>query len=94
MVPLDISGADVKELSRRLTGSGRPGGMDAKVLRERCNQFSSESVNIWEELACWSKWLSNSQIPWADIRKMMACCLIPLDKEPGDKPVIIEDIIQ
>ena len=62
-VPFDISGADVEVVARCINSSDIPGVADAKVLRNWCTRFSSESEHIREELSLWAEYLENSPPP-------------------------------
>ena len=64
------------------------------MLKDWCTRFGAESEELREELAEWTRWLSNGSPPWAAYCALMAGRLVALDKNPGVRPVGIGEAIR
>ena len=93
-IPIDITAETVEKIAPRLSGSAGPGGTDAKALRWWLLGFGAESEALREEMAAWSRWLANTSPDWAAYRAVMAARLVPLDKQPGVRPIGIGEIFR
>jgi len=91
---VDITGETIEKAASNLFGSGSCSGVDAADLQHWLLCFGKESSALRDEMATWTRWLSNTRPPWAAYRALMACRLVPLDKQPGVRPVGIGEIFR
>ena len=86
----------VMQSALKTKGSAGPSGMDAELYRRiLCSKnFSAESKLLREEIATFAiKLLSNSYDP-ALIEPYVASRLIPLDKNPGVRPIGVGEVLR
>jgi hypothetical protein len=82
----------IGSVGSKLHGGAGPSGVDAFLLRLLLQRFGTASENLRKELSLWSEWLSNESPPWAAIRALNAKRGVPLDKEPGTRPIHVGEI--
>ena len=70
-------------------GSVGPSGFDSDVFRcILCSKnFSSEGQLLREEIAIFAKNLLSKSCNFELLQPLVACRLIPLDKNPGVRPI-------
>ena len=83
VLPLDITYRDVEITVRKMGGSGGPSGTNSIMLKDGCTKFGAESETFREELARWTRWISNGSTSWAAYRDLVAGRLVALEKIPG-----------
>ena len=86
-LPLDITADVVERVAAKLHGAAGPGGTNAVALGNWLLRFGQESERLREEVAQFTRWLSNESPSWAAYRALMAGRLVALDKQPGVRPV-------
>ena len=78
----------IKALRRR-----RRAGAEAIELRNWILRFSCASEDLRVVVSIIADWMANSSLPWSAYRKIMACCLVALDKRSGVRPVGIGETL-
>ena len=86
-VKVTITPAQIRDAAERLQGSGGPDGVDAVECKRWILRHGLASAHLQAEMAQWANWLGNDKVAWARTRAFMAARSIPLDKEPGVRPV-------
>lgn len=93
-LPIKITKGIVLQAAHRISGAVGPSRVDAMDLSQWLTCHGQSSGVLQEEIALWAKWLGNNNIPWAFIQGLMACRLVPLDKEPGVQPIGIGETLR
>ena len=70
-----------------IQGSGGPGGCDAAHWQDVLLRYGNHSAKL-------ARRLSNSIIPWSDVRSLVSCRLIALDNCPGIHPIGIGETLR
>ena len=73
-------------------GAAGPSGVDAFAWQCLCCSFGSVSVGLCDVLAFVAHCLATSVVYPAVVAPFVACILIPLDKNPGVRPIGISDV--
>ena len=94
MPALDITGAHVQIVARRLHGSAGPGGADATAWQDWLLQYGAHSEHLRDAVAHLTRVILNTMVPWESIRALMASHLIALDKCPGVRPIGIGESLR
>ena len=71
-----------------------PTGHDADEWRRLLTHFNQPSVELAKTVAKIARRLATSVIPMGDLEAYNACRLIPLDKNPGVRPIGIGEVIR
>ena len=74
---------DVEITGDTIQGRAGPGGCDASHWQDMLLRFGAHSEWLRDSVASLSRRLSNSIVPWSDVRVLMANRTIALDKCPG-----------
>ena len=67
-------------------------GMDAYLWRRLCSSFGCASVTLCNSLAAVARCLCTQEVNVKELMAFVACRLIPLDKNPGVRPIGIGDV--
>ena len=62
-IPIDITAETVEAVASKLSGAAGPGGVDAVALQNWLLRFGSESEQLRQEFAEWTRWLANTHPP-------------------------------
>ena len=81
----------VQSAALKTSGAAGPSGLDAYCWRRLCTCYGTASSDLCQALADVAKRLCTSYIDPACIAPFVACCLIPLNKNPGVRPIGIGD---
>ncbi len=73
----------IAKAAARLSGSARPCGVEAEMLKHWLLWYSAHSEHLWEAMATWVNWLSNGLPPYTPYQAVNTVCAIALDKSPG-----------
>ncbi|PFX12961.1 hypothetical protein AWC38_SpisGene23002 [Stylophora pistillata] len=84
-----ISEQSIFDSALKTKGSPGPSGMDAQLYRRiLCSKnFAAEGKTLREEIATLTRNLQKFQLPPSLLEGYTACRLIPLDKNPGVRPI-------
>ena len=78
----------------RTHGSQRPSGLDANEWRCILTQFGQQSVEVSKTIAKIAKKLVTEELNPELMEPYNACRLIPLDKNPGVRPIGIGEVMR
>ena len=73
-------------------GSAGPSGLDSIAWRRLCSSFRSVSHDLCSALAAVGRRLCSSLVNSESISVFVACCLIPLNKCPGVRPIGVGEV--
>ena len=74
----------IRSTSLHTTGAAGPSGLDANALRRlMCCCFNSASASLCSALATVRHHICTEPVHPGGFTAFVACCLIPLDKQPG-----------
>ena len=77
----------------RTHGSHGPFGLEANKLRRILTHFGQQSVEISKTIAKIAKKLATEELNSELMEPYNACRLIPLDKNPGVRPIGIGEVM-
>ena len=89
-----VNGELIRSMILRTQGAAGPSGIDANGWRRLCTSFHRESKELCEAIAGVARRLCTSYVDPACLRAFTACRLIPIDKNPGVRPIGICEIIR
>ena len=89
-----INGQHIKKAAMRTHGSHGPSGLDANEWRRILTHFGQQSVEISKTIAKIAKKLATEELNPELMEPYNACRLIPLDKNPGVRPVGIGEVMR
>jgi len=82
-----ITGATIRSVALQLSGSAGPSGVDAEGWRRLCVSFNSASKDLCNSIALLTRRLCTECVDPTSLDAFIACRLIPLDKNPGVRPI-------
>ena len=88
-VSLDLTEDDVTWVASKLSGAAGALGSEAVELRNCILRFDCALEKLRFFVARLVDWMTNSSLPWAAYRALMACRLVAIDKRPVVCPVEI-----
>ncbi len=94
LVSVDITGAHIGVVARKIQGSGGPGGTVASLWQDILLKFGKCSEQLRDGVADLSRCMANSLVDWKYLRALMANRLIGLDKCPGVRPIGIGEVLR
>jgi hypothetical protein len=77
----------IAKAAAHLSGSIGPCGVEAKMLKHWLLQHSAHLERLWETMANWVNWLSNSLPPYATYQAENTVSAVALDKCPDIRPL-------
>ena len=80
--------------SLRTSHAAGPSGLDAIAWRRLCCTFKSASVTLSSALAAVGHCICTEAVHPDGLSASVACCLIPLDKQPDVQPIGIGEVPQ
>ena len=89
-----INSTRIRKAAMKTHGSHGPSGHDADEWRRLLTHFNQPSVELAKTVAKIARRLATSVIPMGDLEAYNACRLIPLDKNPGVRPIGIGEVIR
>ena len=84
----------IRKAALKTTGAAGPTGMFAGNWRRVCTSFGSSSDDLCDALASCARRIASSTIDPAALEAYVACRLIPLDKQPGVRPIGIVEVVR
>ena len=82
----------VKSVTKKLSGSSGPGGMDLEALQGWILKFWEDSKTLCTRIDFFVNWMVNESSPWAAYRAFMPGRLIVLNKQPDVRLVGVVEI--
>ena len=93
--PILFDGLDadaIRAASLHTNGAAGPSGLDATAWRRLCCSFKSASVTLCSALAAVGHRICTEAVHPDGLTAFVACRLIPLDKQPGVRPIGIGEV--
>ena len=84
-----ITGKTIRNAALRLSGSAGPSGLDAAGLRRLCVSFHAASNDLCQSIAALTRRLCTDLVDPASMEAFVTCRLIPLNKNPGVRPISV-----
>uniref|UniRef100_A0A0G4G3W2 Uncharacterized protein n=1 Tax=Chromera velia CCMP2878 TaxID=1169474 RepID=A0A0G4G3W2_9ALVE len=94
LTPLLITEEDIAAVARRLQSSVGPSGFDSTQLCTAVLSLERENRESREELANLATEMGRRVFEWDQVKALIACRLVALDKCPGVHPVGIGEAIR
>ena len=82
----------IRAASLHTNGAAGPSGLDATAWRRLCCSFKSASVTLCSALATVGHRICTEAVHPDGLTAFVACRLIPLDKQPGVRPIGIGEV--
>ena len=87
-----ITGESIRQAAIHTQGAAGPSGIDAYSWRRFCSSFKNPSTDLCNALAAVARRLCATDVNPDGLTAFVACRLIPLDKNPGVRPIGIGDV--
>ena len=87
-----ITGEAIRQAALRTHGATGPSGVDAYAWCRFCSSFQGASTDLCNALAAVAKRLCVATVHPDGLAAFVACRLIPLNKNPGVRPIGIEEV--
>ena len=87
-----ITGEAIRQAALHTHGAAGPSGVDAYAWRRFCSSFKSASTDICNALAAVARRLCTTDVHPDGLTAFVACRLIPLNKNPGVRPIGIGEV--
>ena len=87
-----ITGEAIKQAAFRTRGAAVPSGVDAHLRRRLCSSFKRASNDLCSALAAVARRLCSTPVHPDGLFAFVACRLIPLNKNPGVRPIGIGEV--
>ena len=84
----------IRQAALNTQGAAGPSGMDAADWRYICTSFKAASDSLCDALASCARRLATQYIDPISLESFVACRLIPLDKDPGVRPIGIGEVVR
>ena len=82
-----ITGATIRAAALKSSGSAGPSGVDANGWRRLCISFKAASKELCSSIAALARRISTEFIDPTSMETFVACRLVPLNKNPGVRPI-------
>ena len=89
-----LTGQSIRAAALRTQGSAGPSGIDAAGWRRICTGFHRHSSDLCSALARCARRLCTDFVDPQGLDAFLACRLIPLDKNPGVRPIGIREVVR
>ena len=89
-----LTGTTIRSAALRSTGSAGPSGVDAAGWRRLCCSFHKDSSDLCTAIASFAKRISTAFVDPTGLQPFVACRLLPLNKNPGVRPIGVCEVIR
>ena len=89
-----LNARTIRNAAMKTQGSHGPSGLDANEWRRFLTLFGQSSVNLCKCLADIAKLIATTELPSGTLEAYNACRLIPLDKNPGVRPIGVGEVLR
>ena len=89
-----LTGALIKQISRQMSGAAGPSGLDSDAWKRMLTCFAAASDQLCAAMAEAGKRLCTQEVPPEELSSFTAARLIPLDKQPGVRPIAVGEVFR
>ena len=89
-----LDGDVVRQAALRSQGAPGPSGVDAAGWKRMCCSFGTESTALCNAIAALARRLRCSYVDPSALESLVACRLIPLNKNPGVRPIGVGEMLR
>ena len=89
-----INGLMIKDTVLRSTETAGPLGTDAAAWRKTCSSFKEASSNLCDAIAGVTRRMSTARVAPEALSALLACRLVPLNKNPGVRPIGVGEVVR
>lgn len=89
-----LTGSAIRTSALRTQGAAGPSGIDAAGWRRICTSFHRESTDLCASIATAARRLCTEFVDPHTLNAFLSCRLIPLDKDPGVRPIGICEVLR
>ena len=89
-----INAKTVRKSTPKTHGSHGPSGLDACEWRRIITHFNQTSIELCKILAKLSYTIASKILPHENLTAYNSCRLIPLDNNPGVRPIGIDEVLR
>ena len=89
-----ITADKVRSAALRIKGTAGPSGVDAAGWRRILVSFHRESDNLCTAIAAFTRRICTDYLDPTSLRAFVACRLVPLNKNPGVRPIGICEVLR
>ena len=89
-----ITGEKIRSIALRVKGAAGPSGVDAAGWRRILVSFHRESKNLCAAIAAFARRLCTDYLDPSSLRAFLACRLIPINKNPGVRPIGVCEVLR
>ena len=87
-----IDGSMIKSTALHCKGSAGPSGVDARAWRRMCSSFKETSTSLCDAIAGVAKRICTQPVSSSGLSALLACHLVPLNKNPGVCPIGVGEV--
>ena len=84
----------IKNIALHCKGSAGPSGVDAHAWHRMYSSFKEASKNVCDAITAVTRRLCTSHAPATGLDAFLACQLVPLNKNPGVRPIAIREVLR
>ena len=84
----------IRQAALGTQGAAGPSGVDAEAWRHMCSSFTDASDGLCDALASCARRVATEHIDAGALMAFTACRLLPLDKQPGVRPIGIGEVVR
>ena len=84
----------VRQAALRTHGAAGPSSMDAANWRKICTSFHSASDVLCDALVTCARRIATKDVDPISVEAYVACRLVPLNKQPGVRPIRIGEVVR
>lgn len=89
-----LDGPMINAIALKMRGAAGPSGVEAKGWRRFCSLFGEVSKTLCDVIAAVARRIATSFVDFSCIEALSACRLIPLNKNPGVRPIGIGEVLR
>ena len=89
-----ITGDMVRSVALQTQGSAGPSGVDAAGWRRLLTSFNKDSKDLCGAVAAFARRLCSNYVNPGGLQAFLACRLIPLNKNPGVRPIGVGEVLR
>jgi len=90
----EITPAMIRRVALRMTGSAGPSGVDAAAWKRMVSMYKTASDELVTAMARAAKLLCTRSVDAGKLEAYLAARLIPLDKDPGVRPIAVGEVFR